>query len=92
MFAFISSGKPRSGTNLSYGRCYLFRFLKVFHTDFHRGLLYAPTVNVQRFSFLYTRVIGSWQQCRATFTHIPYPYGQAERCVILKVHIGFTVA
>lgn len=65
MFAFILSGKPRIGTNLSYGRCYLFSVLKVFHTDFHSGLLYAPTVNVQRLSLLYICVIGSWQQCRA---------------------------
>ena len=93
MFAFNLSGKPRSGTDLSYERCYFFSFLMVFHSGFHSGLLDNPTVSVQRFSFLYVLVIGSCQHCRGPYslTFIPYPYGQAERCLILKVHTGFTV-
>lgn len=71
MFAFNVSGKPRSGTDLSYERCYFFSCLKVFHTDFHSGLLYTPTVSVQRFSFFIRpcyRKLPAGQ--RPTFTHI----------------------
>lgn len=48
-----------------------FSCLKVFHTDFHSGLLYTPTVSVQRFSFFIRpcyRKLPAGQ--RPTFTHI----------------------